>query len=112
MTAPTAETDNKFSEFLNKLRPMDDRIIVSPIEQETSTSFGLVLPDTASKEKPQKGKVISVGPGKLTEDGKRVAMTVKAGDMILYTKYGPTEVKVEGKEIYFLQESDVLAIIK
>lgn len=90
---------------------MDDRILVEPVEAEAATSFGLVLPDNASKEKPQKGKVLAVGPGKLTEDGKRVVMTVKAGDTILYTKYGPTEVKIEGKEIYFLQESDVLAII-
>ncbi|MEK9132604.1 MAG: co-chaperone GroES [Patescibacteria group bacterium] len=104
-------SDQKFTDFLKKLRPMDDRILVEPVEAESATSFGLVLPDTASKEKPQKGKVVAVGPGKLTEDGKRVAMTVKAGDTILYTKYGPTEVKVEGKEIYFLQESDVLAII-
>lgn len=103
--------DKKFEDFLKKLRPLDDRILVEPFEEETATSFGLVLPDTASKEKPQKGKVVAVGPGKLSEDGKRLPMSVKAGDTILYTKYGPTEVKVEGKEIYFLQESDVLAII-
>ena len=106
------DTDKKFGDFLKKLRPMDDRILVEPLEEEAATSFGLVLPDSISKEKPQKGKVVAVGPGKMNEDGKRVAMTVKAGDTILYTKYGPTEVKVEGKEIYFLQESDVLAIIK
>lgn len=105
-------TDKKFEDFLKKLRPMDDRILVEPVEEETATSFGLVLPDTASREKPQKGRVVAVGPGKLTDDGKRISMTVKPGDMVLYTKYGPTEVKVEGKEIYFLQESDVLAIIQ
>lgn len=103
--------DPKFDDFLNKLRPMDDRILVEPVEEETATSFGLVLPDTASREKPQKGRVIAVGPGKITEDGKRISMTVKKGDVVLYTKYGPTEVKVSGKEIYFLQESDVLAIV-
>lgn len=103
--------DKKFQEFLKKLRPMDDRILVEPVEEETATAFGLVLPDTASKEKPQKGRVVAVGPGKMSEDGKRLPMFVKAGDMVLYTKYGPTEVKVEGKEIYFLQESDVLAIV-
>lgn len=97
---------------MKKLKPMDDRILVEPAEEETATSFGLVLPDTANKEKPQKGKVISVGPGKLTDEGKRIPMTVKPGDTILYTKYGPTEVKIEGKEIYFLQESDVLAIME
>lgn len=90
---------------------MDDRILVEPTEEEMATSFGLVLPDNASKEKPQKGHVIAVGPGKLMEDGKRIPMTVKVGDMILYTKYGPTEVKISGKEIFFLQESDVLAIV-
>ena len=98
-------------EMMSKLHPMDDRILVEPIEAETSTSFGLVLPDTASKEKPQKGRVVAVGPGKMTDEGKRLPMTVKAGDTILFTKYGPTEVKIEGKEIYFLQESDVLAIV-
>lgn len=103
--------DAKFEAFLKKLRPMDDRILVEPVEEETATAFGLVLPDTASKEKPQKGRVVAVGPGKMTEDGKRLPMTVKPGDTILYTKYGPTEVKIEGKEIYFLQESDILAIV-
>ncbi len=105
-------SSKKFQDFLAKLRPMDDRILVEPAEEETATSFGLVLPDTASKEKPQKGKVVAVGPGKMSDEGKRMPMMVKPGDMILYTKYGPTEVKVEGKEIYFLQESDVLAIIQ
>lgn len=104
--------DKKFEDFLKKLRPMDDRILVEPVEEETATSFGLVLPDTASREKPQKGRVVAVGPGKLSEDGKRLPMSVKAGDMILYTKYGPTEVKIEGKEIFFLQESDVLAVVQ
>lgn len=104
-------TDAKTQDFLKRLRPMDDRILVEPMEEETATSFGLVLPDTASKEKPQKGRVVAVGPGKLNDEGKRIPMTVKPGDTILYTKYGPTEVKIEGKEIFFLQESDVLAIV-
>lgn len=99
-------------EVFKKLRPMDDRLLVEPMEEELSTSFGLVLPETASREKPQKGRVVAVGPGKLSEDGKRIPMTVKAGDVVLYSKYGPTEVKLEGKEIYFLQESDVLAIVE
>lgn len=109
---PHKELDKKFESFLKKLRPMDDRILVEPIEAEAATtSFGLVLPDTASREKPQKGRVVAVGPGKLSDEGKRMPMTVKAGDTILYTKYGPTEVKIEGKEIFFLQESDVLAVV-
>lgn len=104
--------DKKFEDFLKKLKPMDDRILVEPLEEDMATASGIVLPDTASKEKPQKGRVLAVGPGKLTEDGKRMPMSVKAGNTILYTRYGPTEVKVEGKEIYFLNESDVLAIVE
>lgn len=112
MADAKAALDKKFEDFLKKLRPMDDRILVEPVEEEKATSFGLVLPDTASKEKPQKGRVVAVGPGKLSEEGRRMPMSVKTGDMILYTKYGPTEVKIEGKEIYFLQESDVLAVVQ
>lgn len=104
--------DKKSEDFLKRIRPMDDRILVEPVEEEAATAFGLVLPETASKEKPQKGKVLAVGPGKMSEDGKRIPMMVKAGDTVLYTKYGPTEVKIEGKEIFFLQESDVLAIVQ
>ena len=106
-----SEKDKKFEDFLKKLRPMDDRILVEPVEEQTATSFGLVLPESSSREKPQKGHVLAVGPGKLNDEGKRVAMMVKVGDTIIYTKYGPTEVKLEGKEIFFLQESDVLAIV-
>ncbi len=105
-------TNAAFEATLKQIRPMDDRILVEGMKEEkTMTSFGLVLPDTGSKERPQKGKVLAVGPGKLSEDGKRIPMTVKAGDVVLYSKYGPTEVKLEGEEILFLQESDVLAII-
>lgn len=91
---------------------MDDRILVRPIEEDMTTVTGIILPDTASKEKPQKGEVVAVGPGKLNEEGKRIPMSVKPGDTVLYTRYGPTEVKVEGQEIYFLNESDVLAIVQ
>lgn len=106
-----ASDDKKTQDFLKKLRPMEDRILVEPMEEEAATTFGLVLPDTASREKPQKGRVIAVGPGKMTDEGKRTPMTVAPGDVVLYTKYGPTEVKIEGQEIYFIQESDVLAIV-
>ncbi len=107
-----SETNPSFEATLKKVRPMDDRILVEAMKEEkTMTSFGLVLPDTGSKEKPQKGRVVAVGPGKLSEDGKRIPMTVKTGDVVLYSKYGPTEVKLEGEEILFLQESDVLAIL-
>lgn len=101
-----------YDAMLKQIRPMDDRVLIEPMEDEkATTSFGLVLPETNSKERPQKGRVVAVGPGKLADDGKRVAMTVKVGDVVLYSKYGPTEVKLEGQEILFLQESDVLAVI-
>jgi chaperonin GroES len=75
-------------------------------------SSGIIIPDTVSKEKPQKGKVISVGPGKFDDDGKRVPMDVKVGDTVLFSKYGPTEVKVDGKELLILSQSDVLAVLE
>lgn len=95
-----------------KLRPTDDHIIVEAVEAEEKTASGLFIPDTASKERPQKGKVIAVGPGKLNDEGKRIPMGVKAGDTILFSKYGPTEVKLDEKEILILNMSDVLAVIE
>ena len=91
-----------------KIRPLDDRIVVQAVEAEEKTAGGIVLPDTA-KEKPQKGKVVAVGEGKLLDDGTRAPLSVKRGDMILYSKYGGTEIKVEGKELLIMRESDVLA---
>lgn len=91
-----------------KLQPLADRVIVKPMEQEEVTKGGIVLPDTA-KEKPQEGEVIAVGPGRLSEDGKRIAMDVKAGDKVFYTKYGGTEIKIDGEEVVILRESDILA---
>lgn len=92
------------------LQPLNDGLVIERLEEEAKTAFGIVLPESA-KEKPQKGKVLAVGPGKMDSNGKRMAMTVKAGDTVLFTKYGPTEVKHDGKELLFLNESDVLAII-
>jgi chaperonin GroES len=91
-----------------KLQPLGDRVVVKPIEREEVTKGGIVLPDTA-KEKPQEGKVLAAGPGRLSEDGKRIAMDVKVGDVVLYVKYGGTEVKIEGEELIILRESDILA---
>jgi len=92
-----------------KLKPLSDRLIVQAIEEEATTASGLVLPDTA-KEKPQKGKVIAVGDGKWDEDGeKRVPLDVAEGDEVLYSKYGGTEIKVDGDDLLVLRESDVLA---
>jgi chaperonin GroES len=92
-----------------KLKPLGDRLIVRAIEEEETTASGLVLPDTA-KEKPQKGKILAVGEGKINEDtGKRTPLDVKEGDEVLYSKYGGTEIKVDGEELLVLRESDVLA---
>jgi chaperonin GroES len=91
-----------------KLKPLGDRLIVRAIEEEEKTASGLVLPDTA-KEKPQKGKVIAVGDGKLDEDGKRIPLDVKKDDEVLYSKYGGTEIKIDGEDLLVLRESDVLA---
>jgi chaperonin GroES len=91
-----------------KLQPLGDRIVVKPIEREEVTKGGIVLPDTV-KEKPQEGKVLAAGPGRLSDDGKRIAMDVKVGDVVLYVKYGGTEVKIDGEELIILRESDILA---
>ena len=91
-----------------KLQPLGDRVVVRPIEREEVTKGGIVLPDTV-KEKPQEGKVLAAGPGRLSEDGKRIAMDVKVGDVVLYVKYGGTEVKIDGEELMILRESDILA---
>ena len=90
------------------LKPLGDRVVVKPMEGEERTKGGIILPDTA-KEKPQEGKVLAVGPGRLTEDGKRMPMDVKVGDVVLYVKYGGTEIKVGAEDYLILRESDVLA---
>lgn len=93
------------------LRPLGDRMVVKPTEQEEVTSTGIYLPETA-KEKPQQGSVISIGPGARDEDGKRIAMDVKVGDLVMYAKYSGTTIKVTGTEYLILKESDVLAIVE
>jgi chaperonin GroES len=93
------------------LEPLEDRIVVKPLEEDTQkTPSGIIIPDTA-KEKPQEGEVVAVGPGRF-EDGKRVPMDVKVGDRVLYSKYGGTEVKVDGDEYLVLSARDVLAVVK
>ena len=91
-----------------KIEPLADRLVVKPIEREEVTRGGIVLPDTA-KEKPQEGEVLAVGPGRLSDDGKRIPMDVKVGDIVLYTRYGGTEIKIEDEELIILRESDILA---
>ncbi|HHW08598.1 MAG TPA: co-chaperone GroES [Firmicutes bacterium] len=92
------------------LKPLGDRVVVKAIEEEERTAGGIVLPDTA-KEKPQQGEVVAVGSGKLLDNGERVPLEVKAGDRIIFAKYGGTEVKVKGEEYLILRDSDILAII-
>ncbi|MBU9723667.1 MULTISPECIES: co-chaperone GroES [Bacillaceae] len=92
------------------LKPLGDRLVIELVEQEEKTASGIVLPDSA-KEKPQEGKVVAVGTGRVTENGERVALEVSAGDAIIFSKYAGTEVKYEGKEYLILRESDVLAVI-
>jgi chaperonin GroES len=94
-----------------KLKPLGDRLIVRAIEEEETTASGLVLPDTA-KEKPQKGEVLAVGDGKVDDSGTRQPLDVAAGDTVLYSKYGGTEIKVDGEDLLVLRESDVLAKVE
>ena len=94
-----------------KLRPLQDRILVKRVEEESTTKGGIIIPDTA-KEKPAEGEVIAVGIGRIGEDGKRIALEIKKGDKILFSKYGGTEVKIEGEEYLIMREDDVLGIIE
>ena len=92
-----------------KLKPLNDRVVVSPLSAEEKTAGGVILPDTA-KEKPTKGEVVAVGPGKTLDDGKRVALGVKVGDVVWYGKYSGTDVKVSGEELKILREEDILGV--
>jgi chaperonin GroES len=91
-----------------KYQPLGERVLVKPMEKEEITKGGIVLPDTA-KEKPQEGEVLAVGPGKRSEKGDHIPMDVKVGDIVLYAKYGGTEIKIDGQEMMILRESDILA---
>ncbi|MCL6567185.1 MAG: co-chaperone GroES [Acidobacteriia bacterium] len=92
------------------IKPLADRVLVRPLEREERTASGIVLPDTA-KEKPQEGEILAVGPGRY-EDGKRVALDVKVGDRVIFSKYAGTEIKVDGEELLILRESDILAVVE
>ncbi len=92
----------------SKLQPLGDRVVIKPIAREEVTKGGIVLPDTV-KEKPQEGEIIAAGPGRMTEDGKRIEMDVKVGDIVIYAKYAGTEFKEDGEELIILRESDILA---
>lgn len=92
------------------IRPMNDRVLVTRVEEEQKTAGGIIIPDTA-KEKPQEGKVVAVGPGKRDDSGKRQPLEVKKGDRILFSKYAGTEIKIDGQEHIFMREDDILAIL-
>ena len=94
-----------------KIRPLQDRVIVQRIEEEEKTKGGIIIPDTA-KEKPQEGKVIAVGKGKVSDEGKVMPLSVKAGDKILFGKYAGTEVKLEGKDYLIMREDDILGVVE
>jgi len=91
-----------------KVRPLDDRVVVEPLEAEEKTAGGILLPDSA-KQKPQRGRILATGPGKLLDDGKRAALVVAKGDEVIYGKYAGNDIKLEGKEVKILRESDILA---
>jgi len=93
------------------LRPLNDRVVVEPVEQETTTASGLVLPETA-KEKPQQGKILAVGPGIRDEDGERMALDLEVGDMVLFAKYAGTEIKIDGNKVLIMKENDILGVLE
>jgi len=94
------------------IQPLEDKVVVKPLQEDETTKSGIVLPDTAEQEKPEKGTVLAVGPGKTLNNGKRAEMSVKRGDTVLFTKYSPNEIKIDDKEVLVISESDILAIIK
>ena len=96
---------------ISKIRPLEDNIVIEPLEREQRSASGIVIPDT-SKEKPQEGKVIAVGPGKMTDEGKLVSPTVKVGDRVLYKKWGGNEIKLSGKEYLVVKSDDIMAVIE
>ncbi len=95
-----------------KIKPLSDHILIEPIKEEEKTKSGILLPETMEKERPEQGKVIACGPGKRTDEGKIIPPQVKPGDKVLFTKYGPNEIKVENKEYLIAREDDILAILE
>jgi chaperonin GroES len=95
-----------------KIKPLTDYVLIEPIKEEEKTKSGILLPETADKEKPEQGKVIAVGPGKKNKSGQTIPMEVKPGQKVLFTKYGPNEIKVDGKEYLIAKQEDILAIIE
>ncbi len=99
-----------WSQKIMEIKPLSNNVVIEPIEEATTTASGIVLPDTAEKDKPQKGKIVSVGPGKMS-DGQRIPMEIKVGDKVIFERYSPSKIKIDGKEYLLISESDILAII-
>lgn len=95
-----------------QLKPLGDRLVVEPIGEDEITKAGIILPDTVDKEKPEKGKVIAIGPGKLLENGQRAPLDLKVGDVVIFKKYSPDDITIEDKEYLILSESDILAVVE
>lgn len=97
---------------IDKLKPLGDRVVVRAISREEKTASGIIIPDTATKEKPEQGEVLAVGLGELNEKGERIPMEVKVGQKVMFTKYGPNEVEIDGDEYLIVREKDILAVIE
>jgi chaperonin GroES len=97
---------------MSKIKPLSDHILIEPIKGKEKTKYGILLPETIEKERPEQGKVVAVGPGKKTNSGNLIPMEVKPGDMVLFTKYGPNEIKIDEKEYLIAKEEDILAVIE
>lgn len=100
--------------YMNNIKPLGDRVLIEPISSEDgiTTKSGIIIPETVGKEKPERGKVIAVGAGRIDDNGKLVPISVKEGQTVIFSKYGPDEIKIDGKEYYILNESSILAIIE
>lgn len=94
------------------LKPMQDRLVIKPADEEQKTAGGIIVPDTATKEKPMQGEIIAAGPGKIDKEGKRIPMDVKVGDKVMYSKYSGTEFKLDGQEYLIIEQNDILGIFK
>ena len=108
MTIEKQKLKKQTENITEKLQPLADRVVVKPVEKEEKTKSGIYIPDTA-KERPQEGEIIAVGPGRLTDDGKRIAMDLKVGDRVIYAKYGGSEIKIDDQELVIMREADILA---
>ena len=108
MTIEKRKSKKEQDNMTGKLQPLADHVVVKPLENEQKTKSGIYIPDTA-KEKPQEGEIIAVGPGRLTDDGQRIAVDLKVGDIVIYARYGGSEIKIDNQELVIMRESDILA---